>query len=84
MPARLLPPLALVLLLGACAGTGPGLTGNDTGGIIPYASVTRAEARDLAGDHCALYGKQARATGVDARYGGYYSFSCVIDRRQRY
>ena len=24
------------------------------------------------------------ADSVDPRYGGYYSFSCVIDRRQRY
>jgi hypothetical protein len=84
MPVRLLPSLAFALLLTACAGPGPGLTGNDTGGIIPYASVTRQQARDLASDHCARYGKLARATGVDARYGGYYSFSCVIDRRQRY
>jgi hypothetical protein len=77
-------PLLCMIVLTACAGPGPGLTGNDTGGIIPYASVTQREARVMATDHCAAYGKLAKATGVDPRYGGYYSFSCVIDRRQRW
>ena len=71
------------LLLTACAGPGPGLTGNDTGGIIPYANFSRPEAMAMARDHCGRYGTIAKATGVDARYGGYYSFSCVIDRRVR-
>jgi hypothetical protein len=69
--------------LTACAGPGPGLTGNDTGGIIPYASFSKAESMAMASDHCARYGKLAKGTGVDPRYGGYYSFSCVIDRRVR-
>jgi hypothetical protein len=72
-----------LLLLTACAGAGPGLTGNDTGGIIPYANFSKSDAMAMADDHCARYGKLAKATGVDPRYGGYYSFSCVIDRRQR-
>jgi hypothetical protein len=76
--------LSLGLLLTACAGAGPGLTGNDTGGIIPYANFDRPQAMAMASDHCARYGKLAKATGVDARYGGYYSFSCVIDRRVQY
>jgi hypothetical protein len=81
---RFLLSLACLLPLAACAGPGPGLTGNDTGGIIPYANFTRAEAMAMARDHCARYGMLAKAVAVDARYGGYYSFSCVIDRRQRY
>jgi hypothetical protein len=75
--------IAFGLLLTACAGAGPGLTGNDTGGIIPYANFDRPQAMAMATGHCARYGKLAKATGVDARYGGYYSFSCVIDRRVR-
>lgn len=71
------------LMLTACAGPGPGLTGNDTGGIIPYANFSQPEAMAMARDHCGRYGKIAKATAVDARYGGYYSFSCVIDRRVR-
>lgn len=73
--------ISLALLSTACAGPGPGLTGNDTGGIIPYANFDRAQAAALASDHCARWGKLAKATGVDPQYGGYYSFSCVIDRR---
>jgi hypothetical protein len=83
MPARLLPWIAFALLLTACAGPGPGVTGNDTGGIIPYAPVEPLQARDLATDHCARYGKIAYARSVDRHYGGYYSFACVFDRRQR-
>jgi hypothetical protein len=72
------------LMLSACAGPGPGVTGNDTGGIIPYASFSRLEARQLATNHCAMYGKLAHARSVDPRYGGYYSFACVFDRRQKF
>jgi hypothetical protein len=71
------------LLLTACAGPGPGLTGNDTGGIIPYANFSKPDAMAMARDHCARYGMLAKGTGVDPRYGGYYSFACVIDRRVR-
>jgi hypothetical protein len=73
-----------LLLLTACAGPGPGLTGNDTGGIIPYANFSKAESMAMAGEHCARYGKLAKGTGVDPRYGGYYSFSCEIDRGVRF
>jgi hypothetical protein len=71
--------------LTACAvGPGAGVTGNDTGGIIPYASMPPEAARDAAVDHCARHGKEARATGVDAQYGGYYSFSCKFDASRAY
>jgi hypothetical protein len=73
-----------LFLLAACAGPGPGLPGNDTGGIIPYANFSQSEAMAMAGEHCGRYGKLAKGTGVDPQYGGYYSFSCVIDRRQRF
>lgn len=76
--------IVLGLLLASCAGPGPGMTGNDTGGIIPYASVSRELARDMAVEHCARYGKEARATGVDAQYGGYYSFACRLDAKRSY
>ena len=76
--------LASALLVSACAGPGPGVTGNDTGGIIPYASFSREQARELATNHCAMYGKLAHARSVDPRYGGYYSFACVFDRRTRW
>jgi hypothetical protein len=76
--------LLVPTVLASCAGPGPGLTGNDTGGIIPYASVSPELARDMAVEHCARYGKRPRATGVDAQYGGYYSFACRFDAKRPY
>jgi hypothetical protein len=79
---RALPTLiACGLLLAGCAGPGSGVTGNDTGGIIPYANADPAMARDMASTHCARYDKVARATGVDSHYGGYYSFACTWNPR---
>lgn len=69
------------LLLSACAGPGSGVTGNDTGGIIPYANADPVMARDMASAHCAQYDKIARGTSVDPQYGGYYSFACVWNPR---
>jgi hypothetical protein len=53
-----------------------GVKGNDTGGIIPYPLASQYDARQLAVDHCARYGKVAKFLGVDPQYGGYISFSC--------
>ena len=83
MTGKLLRLAALGLLVGSCAGVGPGLTGNDTGGIIPYTPENRAHASETAAIHCARYGKRAHLTGVDARYGGYISFACRFDPRFR-
>ena len=54
----------------------PPFKGNDTGGIIAYELAQHADARQLAADHCASYGKVAKFLAVDAKYGGYVSFSC--------
>ncbi len=81
MPIRLSLLPVFGLLLASCAGAGPGLTGNDTGGIIPYSPENRLVARDMAFEHCARFGKRAHLTGVDARYGGYISFACRFDPR---
>lgn len=69
--------LALALLLTACAGPGPGLTGNDTGGIIAWSPASEAAARDWAGAHCARYRKYARLSSIVREYGNYISFACV-------
>ncbi|HKU06857.1 MAG TPA: hypothetical protein VJR30_12385 [Bradyrhizobium sp.] len=50
--------------------------GNDTGGIIAYSLAQRADARQLAVDHCAYYGKVVKFLAVQAYEGGYISFSC--------
>jgi hypothetical protein len=54
----------------------PEFKGNDTGGIIAYELAQRADARQLAVEHCATYGKVVKFLAVDAQYGGYVSFAC--------
>jgi hypothetical protein len=60
----------------AQADTVPPFKGNDTGGIIAYSLATQVDARQLAVDHCAYYGKVVKFLAVDPQYGGYISFSC--------
>lgn len=54
----------------------PAFKGNDTGGIIAWELAHQADARQLAVNHCAKYGKVARFLAVDPQYGGYISFAC--------
>jgi hypothetical protein len=54
----------------------PEFKGNDTGGIIAYGLAQRADARQLAVEHCATYGKVVKFLAVDGQYGGYVSFAC--------
>ena len=56
--------------------TVPAFKGNDTGGIVAYTIATQADARQLAVDHCASYGKVVKFLAVQPYYGGYVSFSC--------
>jgi hypothetical protein len=54
----------------------PSFKGNDTGGIIAYSLATQADARQIAVNHCAKYGKVAKFLAIDPEEGGYVSFSC--------
>ena len=54
----------------------PPFKGNDTGGIIAYTLATQSDARQMAVDHCALYGKVVKFLAVQAYPGGYISFAC--------
>ena len=54
----------------------PAFKGNDTGGIVAYTLATQADARQLAVNHCASYGKVVKFLAIDAQYGGYISFAC--------
>jgi hypothetical protein len=54
----------------------PPFKGNDTGGIIAYSMATQADARQVAVDHCARYGKVVKFLAVQAYEGGYISFAC--------
>jgi hypothetical protein len=77
--------LSLIAVCGMLAGTSARadifnyvapFKGNDTGGIIAYELAQRVDARQLAVDHCASYGKVVKFLAVDPQYGGYVSFSC--------
>jgi len=54
----------------------PPVKGNDTGGIIAYPLAMQADARQIAVDHCAAYGKVVKFRGMQPNYGGYISFAC--------
>jgi hypothetical protein len=77
---------ALALIIGvaalssACAGPGPGLTGNDVGGIITWSTENQLAAQVIADQHCSRYDKHARITSIYAQYGGYIGFSCIFNR----
>ena len=48
----------------------PAFKANDTGGIIAYSLAKETDARQLAVDHCASYGKVVKFLAVDPQYGG--------------
>jgi hypothetical protein len=62
-------------------GPGPGLTGNDTGGIIQWTPDIAHSYRDIAADYCARWHRLAKITSVHPWYGDYVGFRCVTDRR---
>ena len=53
------------------------VTGNDTGGIIPWSCETEMVAQQMAGTHCGGYNKYARITSVTREYGNYIAFTCL-------
>lgn len=73
--------VALVICSGAAkatfGGPGPWVTGNDTGGIIPYSPDLEGVYRHIAAAHCARWGRLSHVTSVHRRYGDYISFVCI-------
>jgi len=63
--------------LAGFAGPGPGITGNVTGGIIPYSPAVEPFYRQLAAEHCARWGRLSHITSVNRRYGDYIGFVCM-------
>jgi hypothetical protein len=81
--AVLLGSIATLMLCGVGAafafltGPGPGITGNDTGGIIPYSPAVAGIYRQLAANYCASWGRLSHITSVHRRYGDYIGFVCI-------
>jgi hypothetical protein len=77
--------MSLAALAGAALagvlGPGPGLTGNDTGGIIQWTPETDQIYREIAAAHCARWNRFAGITSVHRAYGDYIAFQCIYDRR---
>lgn len=59
------------------AGPGPGITGNDTGGIIPYSPAIEGTYQQLAESFCARWHRLSHITSVHRQYGDYISFVCI-------
>jgi hypothetical protein len=57
-------------------GPGPGVTGNNTGGIFPYSPAVEGVYQQIAEDHCARWGRLAKVTTIHRKYGDYVSFVC--------
>jgi hypothetical protein len=83
-PMRWMLAFAVVVISGAAhagAGPGPGLTGNDTGGIIQWTPEIAPYYHDIAAEHCARWNRIARITSTHRWYGDYVGFRCIFDRR---
>jgi hypothetical protein len=63
--------VALGLGLTAC------VTGNDTGGIIPYSPAITSTYRQIAAEYCARWSRLSHVTSVHRKYGDYISFVCI-------
>jgi hypothetical protein len=61
---------------GGFAGPGPGITGNDTGGIFPYSPDVEGSYQQIAEDYCARWARMAKVTSIHRKYGDYVSFVC--------
>ena len=55
----------------------PYITGNDTGGIIPYSPAVAGTYREMAAQWCAGWGRLSHITSVHRIYGDYISFVCI-------
>jgi len=58
----------------------PGVTGNDSGGIIQWGPDAQYFYRDLAAYHCARFNKIAVISSIHRRYGDYAGFRCYFPR----
>jgi len=77
MGRNLLIVVAFGVVLTACAGPGPWITGNNTGGIIPYSPAIKGTYRQIAADYCARWDRLSHVTSVHRIYGDYIGFVCI-------
>ena len=73
--------LAAGTAIAEISGPWPGIVGNDTGGIIPYAPDLENLYPQIARDYCASWGRLSHVTSVHREYGDYVSFVCIDNPR---
>ena len=73
--------ISLALAHAGAAGPGPGVTGNDTGGIIQWTPESDRFYKQIAVEHCARFNRYAGISSMRHRYGEYIGFRCLYDRR---
>ncbi len=61
--------------LSGCAS--PTVAGNEIGGAIPMAGITRQQAADMAREHCAKYGRSSRMLAIRSEGGEKAIFECI-------
>ena len=62
---------------GTGSGSGPKVAGNEIGGAIPMAGLTREQAAEMARAHCSKYGHSARMLAVRPDAGDKAVFECI-------
>jgi hypothetical protein len=67
--------LVFVFVLSGCAA--PKIAGNEIGGAVPLAGITRQQAAEMARAHCAKYGRSARVLTVNNDGGAKAVFECI-------
>jgi len=66
---------AATFALSGCAG--PRVAGNEIGGAIPMAGITREQASEMAQAHCSKYGHSSRMLAVRKDAGEKAVFECI-------
>jgi hypothetical protein len=66
----------VIFALSACA-AGPRVAGNEIGGAVPMAGITREQAFEAAQSHCAKYGRAARIVAIRADTPENVVFECA-------
>jgi len=66
---------AAMLVLSGCAGTT--VAGNEIGGAVPMAGITRQQASEMARVHCSKYGRSARILAIRPEAGEKAVFECI-------
>lgn len=69
--------LASTTMSGLCGCSGPRVAGNEIGGAIPMAGISRSQAAEMAKAHCAKYGHTSRMLSVRAEAGDQVVFECI-------